>query len=464
VPRRWRWRLAPGGGPPKGTPGFDTRVRRALFSWWPWALLAVWAIGHQAWIWAAGLAAFAFACHVAAPQEQAPRFGLDHDFPVSSPEFLSSLVGATGVPFLTGNRVEVLNNGDAFYPPMLAAIDGAERSVTMEAYIYWAGEIGRRFARTLAARARAGVRVKILLDAVGSATIGEDILQMLGDGGCQVAWYNPVRWYTLGRVNNRTHRKSLIVDGRIGFTGGAGIADQWRGQAQDEWHWRDVQIRVEGPGVMPLQAGFAQNWLKTTGEMVSGDAFFPPPVTAGDVAVQTILSSPQLGSSAARIMYYLAIVCARHHLFIANPYFVPDEAAIETLIEARGRGVDVKVMVSGIHNDNWLARQNSIRLSGELLAAGVEMYEYNRTMLHQKTMVVDGAWGTVGTTNFDSRSFALNEESNVCVHQPEVVRALDEAFLADLAICDRLTLDQWRRRSLWIRAQGLIASLLKDQT
>ena len=346
---------------------------------------------------------------------------------------------------------------------MLEAIGKAEASITIEAYIYWSGQIGLAFARALAAKSKAGVNVKILLDAIGSASIGEEILQTLEDGQCQLAWYNPIHWYSLGRFNHRTHRKSLIVDGKVGFTGGAGIADHWLGNAEDPRHWRDIQIRVEGPAVVPLQTGFAQNWLQTTGELISGPLYFPALVPAGPLNVQTIMSSPEAGASTVRIIYYLSIICARRSIFIANPYFIPDQAAIDTLIEAKQRGVDVRIMVSGINNDNWLARHNSVRLFGRLLEAGIEIHEYNRTMLHHKTMVVDDIWATVGTTNFDNRSFAHNEETNVCVYDREVARVLRQVFMADLEACARVELRTWRRRGLWAKTQEVIASVLQEQ-
>jgi cardiolipin synthase len=406
---------------------------------------------------------FAFLAHLMAPREFSPRYGLDHEFPVESDEFFSSIQGATGVPFTPGNRLEILNNGDEFYPAMLDAIRQAQYSITIEAFIYWAGEVGRQFAEALADKAREGVRVKLLLDAIGSSNIGEEILRTLESGGCQIAWFNPIKWYTIGRFNNRTHRKSLIIDGRTAFTGGAGIADHWRGHAQDPEHWRDMQIFMEGPGVMLLQTGFAQNWLETTGELVSGFEFYPPPNPAGDVDLQTILSSPQTGSSAARIMYYLSIVCSRKTIYIANPYFVPDQAAIDTLVEARKRGVDVKIMVSGIHNDSRLARRNSSRLYGRLLECGIEIYEYNRTMSHHKIMVVDSAWGTIGTTNFDNRSFAHNEENNVCFFDRAAVKKLEAAFRSDIKVSDRITYEEWKRRGIWVKMQEAVASLLQEQ-
>jgi cardiolipin synthase A/B len=405
----------------------------------------------------------AIVSYLLAPAALPPQFGLDHEFSIESDEFLDTVAGASGVPFVEGNAVELLNNGDAFYPRMLEAIEGAQASITIEAYIYWAGDIGLKFAQSLAERAKAGVRVKILLDAIGSANIGPEILQILEANGCQVAWYNPIHWYTLGRFNNRTHRKSLIVDGQIAFTGGAGIADHWLGSAQGPSQWRDLQIRVEGPAVTPLQTGFTHNWQQTTGELLTGALYYPTIEPRGRLAVQTLMSSPETGGSNVRTMYYLSIVCARKSLYIANPYFVPDPVAIDTLIEAKQRGVDVRIMVSGIRNDNWLARHNSVRLFGRLLDAGIEILEYNRTMLHHKTMVVDSVWVTVGTTNFDNRSFAHNEESNVCFFDRDVATQLHAIFLDDVSACARVEPDTWGRRGAWRKAQELVASFLQEQ-
>jgi cardiolipin synthase A/B len=224
-----------------------------------------------------------------------------------------------------------------------------------------------------------------------------------------------------------------------------------------------MQIRLDGPAVVPLQTGFAHNWQQTTGELLSGDAYYPPIDADGPLAVQTLLSSPETGASNVRTMYYLSIVCARESIYIANPYFVPDPVAIETLIEARRRGVDVRIMVSGTRNDNWLARHNSVRLIGRLLAADIEIQEFNWTMLHHKTMVVDRRWLTVGTTNFDNRSFAHNEESNVCVFDASLAKRLHDIFLDDLSGCERLTIEKWSQRGGWARAQEFVASFLQEQ-
>ncbi len=466
IPRKWRHRLEPletRKRRPRGIPGLWTRARRLLWSWGLWLTIAAASWYADRWWTGVSFALVALATYLIAPYEQPPAYGLDHETTISSPAFLPSVVGLTGRQLIDGNRVRLLNNGDEFYPAMLSAVRKASESITIEAYIFWKGRVGMEFAVALAERARNGVSVKILLDAVGSSSIGTEILQILESGGCELAWFNPIRPFSIGRFNYRTHRKTLVVDGRVGFTGGAGIADQWSGNAEGPEHWRDMQIEIEGPGIVPLQTGFAQNWLQTTRELVSGPRFFPQIPSAGDVAIHGMLSSPSAGASAARIIYYFAIICARQSILIANPYFIPDQTAIDALVEARGRGVDVRVTVSGRYNDNWLARNNSIQLCGPLLRAGIAVFEYDRTMLHQKTMVVDGRWATIGTTNFDNRSFAFNEESNISFTDPALVAAMEDTYRADEAVSSRLTLEAWQRRGVVQRTREFLASFLQDQ-
>ena len=443
--------------------GIWKRVRSAIRYGWLWLLVKA---GQATWKKILGIIVLIVVAILAisfSPLEEEPAYGLDHDFAIESPEFIPTISGATDTPFLPGNRIDILPNGDLFYPAMLEGIRQAQKSITVEAYIYWAGETGRRFADALAGKASSGLQVKILLDAVGSSSISDEILETLTTGGCQVRWYRPIRWYTIRRFNNRTHRKSLIIDGRIGFTGGAGIADHWTGNAEDPDHWRDTQVRIEGPAVATLQAGFSRNWLETTGELISGETYYPVHQPAGPLTVQSILSSPETGSSTVRIMYYLSIVCARKSIFIANPYFVPDEQAIRILVEAKQRGVDVKIMVSGKHNDNFVAHNNSTRLYGRLLEAGVEIYEYNKTMMHHKYMVCDGVWSTVGTTNFDNRSFALNDENNVCVYDQPFASHWSQMFVVDMDACDLVDLETWKNRGITRKLSELLASFLRDQ-
>ena len=449
--------------PPKGMATAWTRIRRFIWWWVPWAALAVYFIDQREWWWALGVGLWSGVCSLSTPQEFPPHYGLDHGLSVGSKDFVETMTGAVGSPFVDGNTVMVLNNGDRFYPAMLRDIELAEHSITIEAYIYWAGEIGLAFARALAAAAERGVRVKLLLDAVGSQSIGNEIEKILEDGGCHLAWYNPVRLTSLRRINNRTHRKSLIIDGRVGYTGGAGIADQWTGNAQDDKHWRDLQIRIEGPAVRPLQTGFAHNWLEATNELVTGPAFYPALEPVGKLRLQTIMSSPETGASAVRVMYFLAISAAQHSIDIANPYFVPDHVSIDLFRDAVKRGVRVRVMVAGSSNDTMVTRLNSLRLYGALLTAGVRVFEYNRTMMHHKTMMVDGLWCTVGTTNFDNRSFAHNEENNVSACDEGLAAELTRSFERDITVCEEVTLEAWKRRSLPLKTAEALASFVQDQ-
>jgi len=397
------------------------------------------------------------------PRSHPAVYALETDLDVESPQFPLTMTGMTGMPLVAGNQVALFNNGDQFFPAMLDAIESAEHSITMEQYIFWEGKVGRRFAEAFAEKARSGVQVKLLLDAVGSSTLGEPIVKILEAGGCQLAWFRPIHWYTMIRANRRDHRKSLMVDGKIAFTGGAGIADHWLGDAQGARSWRDLMVRVEGPAAIGQQSGFAQNWLQCTGEILTGEDYFPLPRNAGTIDVQTIVSSPLEGMGAAGTMHLIAVQCARRHLCIANPYFIPDPRLIEMLGQAVRRGVAVKLMVAGRHNDTWWARQNSVRLYGRLLQAGVEIFEFLPTMLHQKTVLVDDAWGSVGTANFDNRSFALNDETSVCFHDRDLVSQLHEIFLADLERCKKVSLRQWKKRGFWQRAGEQFASLMEDQ-
>lgn len=465
VPNEQLYRLAPP-HPPRtrlGTLDLSDRVREIVRGWWTWLGVAI-ILEVSGWRIAGLITGVAvFVLYHWATDSHPAVYPLVPDFDTDSNEFRTTMTGATGMPLVSGNRVDIYNNGDEFYPAMLEAIESAQLSITMEQYIFWNGQVGRRFAEAFAEKAREGIPVKLLVDAIGSATLGPDIFKILEAGGCQLAWFRPIHWWTLHRVNHRNHRKSLIVDGNIAFTGGSGLADHWLGSAENEHEWRDIQIRVEGPAVAAQQAGFAQNWLLTTGEIINGHEFFPEPCPAGSVPIQTILSSPSAGAGAAGTMYLIALQCARRYLYIANPYFIPDARVIEMFASACRRGVTVKLMLAGERNDTWWARQNCLRLYGKLLDAGVEIYEYQPTMLHQKTMVVDGVWGTVGTTNFDNRSFAMSEETNICFHDPCLVERLSVIFATDLASCEIVKLSKWKQRGAWQQAKEMVASLIENQ-
>ncbi len=463
VSRKWIKRLAPKHKRKLvADPSLWDRTRKAITSWQLWAAVAFafFSFENRTGGILSALAAIFF--YLAAPRHHPAEYAIDTAIAPDSTEFLATMAGVTSSPVLRGNTLEILNDGDQFYPSMLKAIEQAKDSVTMEQYIFWDGEVGRRFADAFAERAEAGIPVKILVDAIGSSTIGEEILTTLEKAGCELAWFRPIRWYSLNRANFRTHRKSLIVDGRVAFTGGAGIADHWLGSARNDSEWRDIQVRVEGQAALAQQAGFAQNWLIATGEMIAGHQFFPKPETVGEIPVQTILSSPGGGAGGAASMYLLALQCAQRSIYIANPYFIPSKAVI-SILSYLSKRVDIRVMLSGDCCDTWWARQNSIRLYGQLLDAGVRIYEFKPTMLHQKYMVIDDDWATIGTANFDNRSFALNEETNLCFYDGGKVQQLQELFFKDLERCREIDRDSWQKRGIQQKVREEFASLMEDQ-
>lgn len=371
---------------------------------------------------------------------------LPHRFSVDDPQFERSMGVLLGPPLVPGNKVTTLLNGDQIFPSMLEAIRSAKQSITFETYIYWSGEIGKAFAQALSERAKAGVKVHVLLDWVGSAKMEESFLNDMRQAGVEVRKYHPLRWYNLTRMNNRTHRKLLVVDGKIGFTGGVGIADLWTGHAQDVNHWRDSHFRLEGPAVGQMQATFLDNWMKTTGEVLDGAAYFPKLAPAGDAYAQVFKSSPHEGSESVRLMYLLSISSATRSIQIANAYFVPDDLAQKTLIAALKRGVRVQILLPGKNTDTETVRKASRSRWGPILEAGGEIYEYLPTMYHCKVMVVDDLWVSVGSTNFDNRSFRLNDEANLNVYNQAFAREQVKVFNDDLKVAKKITLEQWRKR------------------
>jgi cardiolipin synthase A/B len=387
----------------------------------------------------------------------APLFG------VADGQFARSIGHLLGPPIVTGNRVTALHNGDEIFPAMLAAIRGARRTITFETYIYWRGEIAREFSDALAERARAGVKVHVLLDWLGSKKMDEALIERMQAAEVEVERYHPLRWFNLDRVNNRTHRKLLVVDGRIGFTGGVGIADEWSGRGDAPGHWRDSHYQIEGPVVADVQAAFMDNWLKTRSVVLHGEDYFPPLAPVGPIAAQMFKSSPREGSESVRLMYLLAIASARESIQIANPYFVPDDLALETLIAARQRGVEIELVLMGRETDTEFTRKASRSRWGRLLAAGVEIYEFLPTLYHNKLMVVDGLLVSVGSTNFDNRSFRLNDEANLNVLDAAFAAEQIRQFDRDKARSRRITHEAWRRRPRMERALEHAAGLFRSQ-
>jgi cardiolipin synthase len=382
---------------------------------------------------------------------------------VADEQFERSMGGLLQPEIRHGNRVTPLLNGDRIFPAMLGAIRSARRTITFETFIYWSGGIGREFADALAERARAGVKVHVVLDWLGSKKMDERYVREMEAAGVEVMRYHPLRWFNAWRVNHRTHRKLLVVDGAIGFTGGVGIADEWTGNAQDPGHWRDSHFMLEGPAVAQMQAAFMDNWMKTHDRVLHGEEYFPPLQQTGSCKAQVFRSSPAEGSESVRLMYLMSVACARHSVRIASAYFVPDDLSVRTLVDAAKRGVKVEVIVPGEHIDTHVVRRAGRSRWGPLLEAGVEIYEYAPTMFHCKVMVVDGRWTSVGSTNFDNRSFRLNDEANLNVLDEDFARTQAEVFERDKARSRRVTLEDWRNRPWTEKVKERAAGLLRAQ-
>ncbi len=388
---------------------------------------------------------------------------ITHTYTITDPQFQRSMGVLLGPPLVHGNRVDTLVNGREIFPAMLAAIKSARKTVTFETYIYWSGRIGKEFADALADRARSGVRVHVLVDWVGSSRMDSKYLDTMKKAGVEIEKYHPPRWYTLHKLNNRTHRKLLIVDGRVGFTGGVGIADEWDGNAEDPAHWRDTHFRLEGPAVAQMQAAFVDNWLKVTGNVLDGRDYFPPETVVGPELGQVFKSSREGGSESMHLMYLLSTVSAARNIDLAMAYFVPDELTETALVEALARGVKFRMIMPGPHTDTEVLRKASRAKWGRLLRAGAEIYEYQPTMFHCKVLVVDGIWSSVGSTNFDNRSFRLNDEANLNVYSRAFAERQIALFDDDLKRSRRITFEEWEQRPWTEKLQERIESLVDSQ-
>jgi cardiolipin synthase A/B len=391
-------------------------------------------------------------------ERELPRLYSTHD-----PQFLRAMGSLLGPGIVGGNLAQELLNGDQIFPAMLSAIRGAQRSITFETYIYWSGDIGREFATALAERARAGVPVHVLLDWVGSAKIDESFLQEMREAGVAIRKFHQPSWYNFARMNNRTHRKLLVTDGKVGFTGGVGIAPKWTGNGQDAEHWRDSHFRIEGPAVAQMQAVFMDNWLKVTGQVMHGEAYFPALQAVGKSAAQVFSSSPSGGSESMQLMYQLAITAAERSIDLSSAYFVPDELTSKALTEALKRGVKVRIILPGEIIDTETVRAASRGSWGPLLRAGAEIYEYQPSMYHCKVMIVDKLLVSVGSTNFDNRSFRLNDEANLNVFDKAFAERQTAVFEDDLRRARQMTYAAWADRPLKEKLQERLALLLGSQ-
>jgi cardiolipin synthase len=419
--------------------------------------------------WPAGIAAVLAAWYASDSlrhrREQEDGYRLHgEELEVGSAGFLRATEAITMAPITHGNDIELFINGAQIFPAMIETMQRAERTLNFLSYLYWSGEIGSEIAATLCERAKAGVEVNVLLDAVGSAKMDRRLIRDMDESGVHFAYFRPPKPYAMRRLNNRTHRKLLIADGKVGMTGGVGIADQWTGDAQDPDHWRDTHVRVRGPIVRGLQGAFAENWLEATGDVLVGPAYLPElePVS-DDGAMQVVRSTANVGDTNVEALYFLAIACARASLHLTSAYFAPRPAFVEALADAAERGVDVRVLVPGAHIDKELVRQAGRAVYEELLDAGVQVFEYCPTMIHAKTLTIDGVWSSIGSVNFDNRSFQLQDEVTLCVCSREFAGRLDEQFERDLERSERIQLERWNGRPRAARVSEAVTKVARRE-
>jgi cardiolipin synthase A/B len=377
-------------------------------------------------------------------------------------DFRRALGILLGPPLVPGNRITTLVNGEQIYSAMLDAIREARTNITFETFVF-RDEVGATFVEELANASRRGVQVHMMLDWLGSRTMNQDLLQAARAAGCELQLYHPPSWYHLGRLNNRTHRKLLIIDGRIGFTGGVGMGREWKPGCNGLPPWRETHFRAEGPVVAQMQAVFVDNWIKTTGRVLHGAEYFPTLAPVGDMEAQMFGSSPVGGSESMHLMVLLALTAAKTSIDIENAYFVPDKLTVEALCSAARRGVRVRIVVPGRHTDARIGRWAAHGLYGALLESGIQLYEYQPTMMHCKVLVIDGLWSSVGSSNFDDRSFRLNDEANLNIFSRDVAREQIALIDADIQHSRRMVLNKWRHRKFGRRLNERLALLLRSQ-
>ncbi len=388
---------------------------------------------------------------------------IEHRYEVADPQFVRSMSVLLGPALEPGNRVDTLVNGNQIFPAMLEAIRAAKKTITFESYIYWKGAVGKQFADALAERAKTGVKVHVLLDWAGSQKLDQDTINEMGRAGVEILKFHHPQWSRFKHLNHRTHRKLLVVDGKVGFTGGVGIADPWNGNAEDPAHWRDTHYRIEGPVVAQVQGAFADNWTQASGEVLYGDDYFPALAPAGALSAQMFKSSNEGGAESMQLMYMLSLAAARSTIDLSMAYFIPDSMGMDHIVAAIKRGVRVRIILPGEHNDSTLVRGASRSKWGRILEAGGEIYEYQPTMFHCKVLVVDNHWVSLGSTNFDTRSLRLNDEANLNVYNAEFAARQATQFEDDLKKSKRITLEEWRGRPIYIKAWDNVVGFFEPQ-
>ena len=377
--------------------------------------------------------------------------------------FMRALAGAVSQHVLSGNEMAILQNGVEIFPALFEAMEGARHAIHFSTFIYESGSVPTRFAEALSAAARRGIEVRVILDSRGSKKIPPELVTQMRDAGCQVRWFRSVKWTTWAKYNHRNHRKLLIVDGKLAFTGGVGIADEWDGDGDSPAHWRDTHVSIIGPAVAAVQGAFVDNWNEATGELPIGENVFPLQVPAGDVGICAIQSNPTSATSDARRSMAALIAGSSRRLWITNAYFIPTPPFLKALCDAKARGVDVKILMPGPYIDEPAVRRASRRTWPALLRGNVELYEFQPTMIHGKIVLVDGAVTSIGSINFDPRSFALNAEFGVVALDPGIAAQLEKAFIADLARSRQVTWEDIRRLSPWQNLLDTVCHWIRAQ-
>jgi cardiolipin synthase len=378
-------------------------------------------------------------------------------------DLIPSIVGLTQGTLIHGNKIELVQNG-AFWDAVFRDLEQARRTINYETFLSKEGELTRRLAEVLCRKASEGVEVRVMLDGSGGKEFGKQGLKDLCDAGVKVHKYHPLELRNLGVLNNRDHRKIFVIDGRIGYVGGHCLVDSWLGDAEDKKHFRDISARAEGPVVAQLQSAFAENWIEETGEVPGGEKFFPKLEPCGEMTAHVVWTSPAGSPSTLKLLHYMAIHAARKSITIQNPYFLPDPDARGALLDAVKRGVDVRIMIPATHaTDAPIVQHASHHHYGTLLKGGVKLYDYEKTLLHQKVMVIDRCWASVGSTNFDDRSFEVNDEVSLVVYDERIAEELEATFERDLAHAKKVEFEPWKHRPVLHKMRDFASYLVNEQ-
>ena len=420
--------------------------------WWGWTLLVIGVIAIVSVIGALFL-----------PDWPSDDFSVGFKADPGSTEFVAATSSFLNSPIFQGGEVTLLQNGDAFYPAMLDAIRKAKDSVNFDVYIFEPDEIGRQFIDAFKERARAGVEVRLLLDGFGAAKLKKRYRKELRQAGVTVSRFRPPTPRNLVRFYRRSHRRAIVIDGKIGFTGGAAVSKKWKGNVTNTHEWRDSMTRVTGPMVAGIQSAFATNWVYCTGEVIAGPRFFPPSERGPGPCALSVVSSPSDALQPIRLLFWVSFMNARHRLWICNSYFIPDKRLRDAVVDRARAGVDVRVLVPGNHTDAVPVQAAGRSYYEELLAAGVRIFEYQPAMMHAKTAVIDGAWSIVGSANLDERSMELNEENVLGIGDPDFARSIEEGVIADLERSREIRLEEWRKRSIFKRGLESCAKAMIEQ-